>query len=52
MLADTGLSECADTRVGNPMMRGISGGQKRRLSIAIELLSQPKVLILDGMFIV
>lgn len=41
------LEKCADTKVGGPTERGISGGERKRLSIGIELMSQPKVLFLD-----
>ena len=42
-----GLVDCADTLVGSESLIGISGGEKRRVSIAIQLLSRPKVLFLD-----
>ncbi|OMP10610.1 ABC transporter-like protein [Corchorus olitorius] len=42
-----GLQDCADTKIGNWHLRGISGGEKRRLSISVEILTQPKVLFLD-----
>ena len=41
------LDHCADTLVGDHMLRGISGGEKRRLSIAIALLTEPGVIFLD-----
>ena len=36
-----------DTPIGSALVRGISGGEKRRVSVAIELLSEPAVLFLD-----
>jgi energy-coupling factor transporter ATP-binding protein EcfA2/ABC-type multidrug transport system permease subunit len=47
-LQDIGLVSCADVYVGNPVTgQGISGGQRRRLMIAVELVACPAVLILD-----
>lgn len=42
-----GLQDCADRNIGNWHLRGISGGEKRRLSISVEILTQPQVLFLD-----
>ncbi|XVE95924.1 hypothetical protein REPUB_Repub02eG0177300 [Reevesia pubescens] len=42
-----GLQDCADKKIGNWHLRGISGGEKRRLSISVEILTQPQVLFLD-----
>lgn len=47
LIRQTGLVDCADTLVGSEYTKGISGGEKRRLSIAVQLLSRPKVLFLD-----
>lgn len=47
VLAEMGLQDCADTPVGNWHMRGISGGEKRRVSIAMEILMRPRLLFLD-----
>lgn len=47
LIRQTGLVDCADTLVGSEIVKGISGGEKRRLSIAIQLLSKPKVIFLD-----
>lgn len=47
VMDEMGLQDCADTPVGNWHMRGISGGEKRRVSIAMEILMRPRLLFLD-----
>ncbi|CAN4087910.1 unnamed protein product [Withania somnifera] len=46
-IIEMGLQDCADTVIGNWHLRGISGGEKRRVSIAIEILMRPRLLFLD-----
>ncbi|KAJ7542445.1 hypothetical protein O6H91_10G107100 [Diphasiastrum complanatum] len=46
-IIEMGLHDCADTPVGNWHMRGLSGGEKRRLSIGLEILTRPRLLFLD-----
>ena len=41
------LQSCAHTRVGDSELKGISGGEKRRLSLAVQLLADPSVCLLD-----
>jgi ABC-type multidrug transport system ATPase subunit/ABC-type multidrug transport system permease subunit len=41
------LSHVKDSRVGDPMTKGISGGQLKRLSIAVEIVALPRVIFLD-----
>ena len=41
------LEKAADTIVGDSKVRGISGGERRRLAIACELISSPSVIFLD-----
>ena len=38
---------CADSRVGDAKVRGISGGEKKRLSMACELIASPSVIFAD-----
>ncbi|CAE7148911.1 unnamed protein product [Rhizoctonia solani] len=42
-----GLDECADNLVGGELLKGISGGEKRRLSLAVQMINDPAVLIID-----
>ncbi|KAF9973403.1 hypothetical protein BGZ73_003343 [Actinomortierella ambigua] len=42
-----GLRECADVLVGNAAVKGISGGQRRRVSIGVQLVTEPACLFLD-----
>ncbi|XP_043724889.1 ABC transporter G family member 15-like isoform X2 [Telopea speciosissima] len=46
-IMEMGLQECADRMIGNWHLRGISGGEKKRLSIALEILTRPRLLFLD-----
>ena len=41
------IQKCADTIVGDNYRRGLSGGEKKRVSIGIELISRPNLLFLD-----
>ena len=41
------LTKCQDTQVGGAMVRGVSGGEKKRVSIGVELVSSPSVLFMD-----
>ena len=46
-LSVLGLSETRDLKVGNPLDKTISGGQRKRLNIALELIREPSVLFVD-----
>jgi len=47
VILELGLKEAADTRIGNHEHKGCSGGEKRRTSIGVQLLSNPSLLWLD-----
>ncbi|KIV99856.1 uncharacterized protein PV09_08524 [Verruconis gallopava] len=44
-----GLKDCADTQIGSeiPPVKGISGGEKRRTTIATQILTNPRIILLD-----
>ncbi|QCD84124.1 ATP-binding cassette [Vigna unguiculata] len=46
-IREMGLQDAINTRIGGWGVKGISGGQKRRVSICIEILTRPKLLFLD-----
>ncbi|XP_057415272.1 ABC transporter G family member 1-like isoform X3 [Lotus japonicus] len=46
-IREMGLQDVVNTRIGGWGIKGISGGQKRRVSICIEILTRPKLLFLD-----
>lgn len=41
------LEKCQNSRVGGAMVKGISGGERKRTSIGYELVSNPSVILLD-----
>ncbi len=47
VLVNLGLFEIMDIQVGTPLNKKISGGQRKRLNIALELIREPAVLFLD-----
>jgi ABC-type multidrug transport system ATPase subunit/uncharacterized tellurite resistance protein B-like protein len=46
-LSDLGLTETQHLKVGSPLHKTISGGQRKRLNIGLELLREPAVLFVD-----
>ena len=47
VLDSIGLSETKNLKVGNPLAKTISGGQRKRLNIALELIREPSILFVD-----
>ena len=41
------LDKCADTMIGSVMIPGLSGGEKKRAAVAVELISSPSLIFLD-----
>ncbi|KNA04764.1 hypothetical protein SOVF_196690, partial [Spinacia oleracea] len=47
VLIQMGLSRCKNSMIGGPLLRGISGGERKRVSIGQEMLIDPSLLFLD-----
>jgi len=52
VLLKMGLKDCADRLIGSDLKKSISGGERRRVSIAVQILTDPRVLLLDEVCIV
>jgi ABC-type multidrug transport system ATPase subunit len=46
-IQEMGLTSALDTRIGGRTTKGISGGQRKRLSICLEIITRPRLLFLD-----
>jgi len=46
-LEELNLTGCADVLIGGEMIKGISGGQRKRTSVGVELVTNPKLVFLD-----
>ncbi|XP_029109854.1 broad substrate specificity ATP-binding cassette transporter ABCG2c [Scleropages formosus] len=47
VIQELGLQDCADTKIGTVFLRGVSGGEKKRCGIGMELITSPALLFLD-----
>jgi ABC-type multidrug transport system ATPase subunit len=47
VILELGLKDCANTRIGSSIHKGCSGGEKRRVSIGVQMLANPSVLFCD-----
>ncbi|KAK9828718.1 hypothetical protein WJX72_001697 [[Myrmecia] bisecta] len=47
VIAELGLAKCANTYIGNAMVRGVSGGERKRANIGVEMMSNPSLIFLD-----
>lgn len=47
IIKELGLEKVADSKVGTQFIRGISGGERKRTSIGMELITDPSILFLD-----
>jgi ATP-binding cassette subfamily G (WHITE) protein 2 len=47
VIMELGLEKCANTMIGTDFKRGVSGGERKRTNIGMELVLSPLVLFLD-----
>ncbi|NXE15073.1 ABCG2 protein, partial [Lophotis ruficrista] len=47
IIKELGLSKVADSKVGTQFIRGVSGGERKRTNIGMELIMDPAILFLD-----
>ena len=47
ILEDLKLVKAADTKIGGPLVKGVSGGERKRTSIGVELITDPNLIFLD-----
>lgn len=41
------LTKCQGTKIGGPLIKGVSGGERKRTSIGVELITDPSLIFLD-----
>lgn len=41
------LNKCQNTKIGGPLVKGVSGGERKRTSIGVELITDPNLIFLD-----
>ena len=41
------LQKAANTKIGGPLVKGVSGGERKRTSIGVELITDPSLIVLD-----
>ena len=47
IIKDLGLEQCKNTRIGSILNKTISGGERKRTSIGVELVTDPALIVLD-----
>ena len=47
LIEDLGLQKCADTQIGGLFKKTISGGERKRCAIGVELITNPSLVLLD-----
>lgn len=47
IVSELRLSKCQNTKIGGPLVKGVSGGERKRTSIGVELITDPTLVFLD-----
>lgn len=47
IIQDLRLGKCQNTKIGGPLIKGVSGGERKRTSIGVELITDPNLIFLD-----
>ena len=47
LIIELKLNKCQYTRIGGPLIKGVSGGERKRTSIGVELITDPSLIFLD-----
>ena len=47
IVSELRLNKCQNTKIGGPLVKGVSGGERKRTSIGVELITDPNLIFLD-----
>ena len=47
IITELRLNKCQNTKIGGPLVKGVSGGERKRTSIGVELITDPTLIFLD-----
>lgn len=47
LISELRLNKCQNTKIGGPLIKGVSGGERKRCSIGVELITDPNLIFLD-----
>lgn len=47
IITELRLNKCQNTKIGGPLVKGVSGGERKRTSIGVELITDPNLIFLD-----
>ena len=47
IISELKLTKCQNTYIGGSLIKGVSGGERKRTSIGVELITDPSLIFLD-----